>query len=358
MTLDGGTRARFDPVRTPFEIDERDFPEGGALEAQFRFLLRYAILSPSTYNTQPWRFAVSENGIEVWPDYARRMPIADPANRELMLSIGACVFTLRVAAERFGLSCRVEYTHADGGDRPLAIALLAQTASHAPAGNALQALFPMIVRRRTNRLPFLQSRVPRTAVEAFEGLDSGRAAAITLSTDGSMNDAVAALVAQADERQLADRAYRNELSTWIHQDSAQVPDGIPAGAAGLRGVPPPVKVWAVRAIDGARQRASHEQNLCREAPALAVISSEDTVPHWLEAGEALQRLLLTAERNGLACSYFNMPMHVAAVRTRLRALIGAPSWPQVLLRIGYCLDETPRTPRRPLEDMLVPATTV
>jgi hypothetical protein len=51
-------------------------------------------------------------------------------------------------------------------------------------------------------------------------------------------------------------------------------------------------------------------------------------------------------------------MHVPEIRARLRSVIGVSSWPQLLLRIGYCLEETPRTPRRPLEDALVPTSIV
>jgi nitroreductase len=354
----GDTHALYDPVRTPFGIDERDFPAAGTLEDQFRFLLRYVILAPSTYNTQPWRFAVSENGIEVYADYARRMPVADPGNRELLLSVGAAVATLRVAAAHFGFSCLVEYNHTGSSDRPLAAALLTPVAAH-PVGDASRAmLFPAIVRRRTNRKAFLLSRIPRSALEAFGGLGAGRVSSLAVSVDGRLNETVAALVAEADTQQLSDQAYRDDMSAWIHADTAAAADGIPAIAVESRGVPPSIASWAVRAVDIGRQRASRDRNLCREAPALAVISSEDTVPHWLDAGELLQELLLTAEREGLACSYFNMPMHVPEIRARLRSVIGVSSWPQLLLRVGYCLEETPRTPRRPLEDVLLPTTNV
>jgi hypothetical protein len=175
------THALYDPVRTPFELDERDFPASGTLEDQFRFLLRYAILAPSTYNTQPWRFAVSENGIEAYADYTRRMPFVDPGNRELLLSIGAAVATLRVAAAHFGFSCLVEYNHTGSSDRPLAIALLTPVAAH-PIGDAARArLFPAVARRRTNRRAFLLSRIPRSALEAFGGLDAGRVSSLTVS---------------------------------------------------------------------------------------------------------------------------------------------------------------------------------
>ena len=43
-----------------WDISEQEFPEGGSIEAQLRFLLRFAILAPSPKNSQPWAFAISK----------------------------------------------------------------------------------------------------------------------------------------------------------------------------------------------------------------------------------------------------------------------------------------------------------
>jgi hypothetical protein len=84
-----------------------------------------------------------------------------------------------------------------------------------------------------------------------------------------------------------------------------------------------------------------------------VVVSEDSVPHWLESGELLERVLLTIVREGLQYSYFNMPIQVPELRLELRNVLGLSAWPQVLLRVGYCLTAPMPTPRRPVEDVLV-----
>lgn len=38
-----------DPMTAPYAVDEREFPSGESPEEQFGFLLRYAILAPSTH---------------------------------------------------------------------------------------------------------------------------------------------------------------------------------------------------------------------------------------------------------------------------------------------------------------------
>jgi len=72
-------------------------------------LLRYAVLAPSSHNTQPWQFRITPEGIEVLPDLSRRLPIADPLDRELWLSVGSTIANLRVAAAHFGFATTILY---------------------------------------------------------------------------------------------------------------------------------------------------------------------------------------------------------------------------------------------------------
>jgi hypothetical protein len=70
------------------------------MSAQLRELVRSATLAASGHNTQPWKFAIKENAIEIHPDYSRRLPIVDPVDRELWMSLGCVLENLLVAALR------------------------------------------------------------------------------------------------------------------------------------------------------------------------------------------------------------------------------------------------------------------
>ena len=99
----------FNPRKTPWQIDEADFYEIENREEQLRFLLRYAVLAPSSHNAQPWSFRITADGIEVFADFERRLPIADPGDRELLMSTGAAITNFRVAAAHFGFETTVFY---------------------------------------------------------------------------------------------------------------------------------------------------------------------------------------------------------------------------------------------------------
>src|SRR5574341_2278826 len=96
-----------DYIRRPFEKDS-------TLSAQMRELVRYATLAASGHNTQPWKFAVKANVIEIHPDYARRLPVVDPNDRELWISLGCALENLLIAARAAGYAPEVIYP--DGAD--------------------------------------------------------------------------------------------------------------------------------------------------------------------------------------------------------------------------------------------------
>lgn len=345
----------YDPMTTPYGVNENDFPWGGSAEEQVVFLLRYVILAPSTHNTQPWKFTLVPGGVEVYADYSRRMPVVDPGNRELLMSVGAAVFTLRVAAEWFGMECRVTYSCSGDSERPLAVAAIARREPPAQGDEGIASLFGPIVRRHTNRHPFLYSRVPETILRRLRGLEFTGLASVAVSTDGSVNSRVGELVAAADRMQLGDPSFRSDLAEWIRPNWTQKPDGITGAALGMNSVASALGPWTTRIVDTGPLRAAKDRNLCAQAPVLVVLQSEDSVSHWLACGELLQHLLLIVTREGLHHSYFNMPVQVPDLRVRLRALCGLSAWPQILLRVGFSLTEPAKTPRRSVEEVLTGA---
>ena len=358
--LTGDAHALYDPVRTPFEVDERDFPVDGAAGGSVP--VPAALRDSLAVDVQ--HAAVAFRGERKRYRGVRRLhaPHAGGGSGQP-----------RVAAEhRCGRGdacgsrlCILDFPASsstiirEAATVPWRLRFLTPVAAH-PVSDAVRArLFPAITRRRTNR----QGRSSSRAFRARRWTRSGIGCRTSELADGLRRRPPERNGGLPGRRSghasnCADQAYRDDMSAWIHADTAAVPDGIPANAAGPKGVPPAIASWAVRAVDNARQRAATGSPPLPRSAGTGRDSSEDTVPHWLDAGELLQEVLLTAEHAGLACSYFNMPMHVPEIRARLRALLGVPSWPQLLLRIGYCLEETPRTPRRPLEDVLVPTTTV
>lgn len=329
------------------------FPFAGSLEEQIVFLLHFATRAPSTYNTQPWKFRVSVDGVDVFADYTRRMPVADPGGREMLMSIGAAVMNLRVAAAHFGYLCAVVYNHSGSSEEPLASVRLTPGIVHDPDALHLASLFGSITRRHTNRHPFLLSRIPSAVLDRVVQLAEGTEVVVVSSTDGARNSRIADVVSRGDKELMGNPDYRRNIAAWLHAQSSSHVDGLPAHAFGFDGRLVTIAPWATRVIDIGKIRAAHDKNLCLEAPGLIALCSEDGVPQYVEVGELLEQMLLMLAQEGLHTSYFNMPIQVPALRMQLQEILGAAAPPQLLLRVGYSLSEPIQTPRRPLEDVMM-----
>jgi hypothetical protein len=85
---------------------------------------------------------------------------------------------------------------------------------------------------------------------------------------------------------------------------------------------------------------------------MVLATGGDTRRHWVDAGQALQRVLLTATWLNLATTPISQPVEIPAVR-RLLTDTRTGKWAQMVLRVGYGRPAA-TTPRRPLAEVLVP----
>ena len=90
-------------MKTPWEIKKENFPNRGSLADKIRFVLGYAILAPSTHNSQPWLFKIKNDSCKIYYDPKLRLPEADPLGRDLYISMGCMIDNLLIAANYFGI---------------------------------------------------------------------------------------------------------------------------------------------------------------------------------------------------------------------------------------------------------------
>src|SRR5436305_13391784 len=69
----------------------------GLSGADISGVLQAASLAPSLHNSQPWRFRILSDQIELHAELERSLPATDPEGRELRLRCGAGLLNPRVA---------------------------------------------------------------------------------------------------------------------------------------------------------------------------------------------------------------------------------------------------------------------
>lgn len=337
-----------EPLRRPaIDLAAREFPEDGLPVEQLAFLLRHAVKAPSSHNSQPWLFTVGGDSVELHADRTRALPVTDHDDRELVISCGAALFSLRAAIRHYGYAERVDVFPDDGDPDLLARVELGPPR---PPTQAEKHLFWAIAKRRTNRHPFELRPVPSELLAELVRAARGEGAWLRVVEDGTRGE-LADLVAEADRRQFADPRFRRELASWIHGRRSLAGDGMPAHELELPIPVPPLRPLVVRTFDLGKGVAAHDRKIADGSPVLAVLGTDADTPHdWLAAGQALDAVLLRAAQDEVSASFLNQPVEVEGLRAAVSAIVGG-GVPQLVLRLGYGPLTQP-TPRRPLSEVV------
>jgi hypothetical protein len=336
----------------PWEISEGGFPKKGEQSDKLRFLLNYAVLAPSSHNSQPWLFKITQSGLELHADRTRALPVTDPEDRELIISCGAALLHLRLALQHFGYSFQVK-TLPDPNSQDLLARVIIDAENPNETGREDDALFKAMTKRRTNRMPFENRRIPDALLLEFQASASKEGAWLHFALGDDNRNQVADLIAEGDRIQMANRHFRRELAAWVHPNRAASHDGMPGYALGIGGLASSFASLVVRTFDVGKGQAAKDRQLASGSPVLALLGTDaDTASDWLSAGQALARVLLHARSNNVWASFLNQPIEVPELRPRLRDLFGRNGFPHMLFRMGYGQDVKP-TPRRTPGEVLV-----
>jgi hypothetical protein len=314
-----------------WSLNGADFPATGNRREQLRFIARYAALAPSTHNTQPWTFEISQTALAIFADRRRSLAICDPRDRELTISCGAALQFAVLTARNYGHL--VETDILPDRSNP---DLLARMRLRAPCGPspAEERRFRAILDRHTNRTKFdWASPHQARAIERLPELADAHGVAFRLLAGRPEIAAAAALVGRADRLQMADGPYRRELARWIGPRSRA--DGMSVASFGLEDRWSGPIATLLERLNGGWATARKHETLVNSATWLGLLGSqEDTAEAWMRTGRALADILLEISASGLATSFANQPIQVPALRPRLGQLFSQESWPQMLIRIG------------------------
>ena len=311
-------------------------------DAELRQAVLAAVRAPSLHNSQPWRFRLRDGGIEVLLDSTRQLPASDPDGWAARLACGAAVFNLRLALAVAGTPSEVRLRPYP--TEPAVQARLVPAAPR-PATPTEQNLHAVIPRRHSNRAPFFPNPVPPDARWALVEAARSEGAWLELVIGRAAVAAVAEIVQEANRALQRDPDYRAEQARWIRREPAG--DGVPSDAAGPVGEP--YDLLPQRPF-GDRTRAPGRD--FEAEPLVAVLGSPgDTAADQVAAGQALQRVLLTATAAGLAASMYSQPIELPSAREQLRLALNRFGVPQMVIRIGYGQPGWP-TPRRDIDEVI------
>lgn len=310
-------------------------------------VVQLACRAPSLHNSQPWRLIAEDGQLRVFLEPHRAPQATDRSGREVVISCGALLDHLVVAAAAAGWTAEVAHF-----PNPNDLDHLATIDFHRSEliTDAARARADAILTRRTDRLPFAAP----TGWSFIEPLLRDAVSPET-ATMYVLGDSARQQLAQAsrltESLRRYDSSYHAELQWWTAP--FEVSDGIPASSLASAAKRERVDVARSFPLSG-DHRQRPEVN--RDHAVVAVLSTDgDGRREALGCGEALSAVLLEATLAGLATCTLTHITELEASRAIIRTLTGGGDDPQVLIRIGTVPaleDPPPATPRRPLADML------
>ena len=309
---------------------------------QIKEVLSYAVLAPSSHNTQPWRFEVSAGIINLFADRSRALAINDPYNRELAISCGCALMNLRVAAAHLEVDINIiPFPDSNNHD------LLATVCFEKEASSSdLSHLYNSIKSRRTYRKHFAPNEIAPSILSDLSTAANHEGCWLSIIESEETWLQVAQLVFEGDVIQWSNPEWRKELASWMHP--RRLGDGltVPAFIASIAKI-------VVQTFNMGKSVGAKDKQLSADSPVLAVIGTrEDDAKNWLATGQALQKVLLMADSLGLQASFMNQPIQVDSLRPELQKLLQQTGLPQILIRLGYPDAELKAAPRRPLDDVI------
>jgi len=312
-----------------------------------RVAAQVALGAPSIFNTQPWRWVVTDDAMQLQADRSRQLLVADPDGRLLTISCGAALHHARVALAVIGYGADVQL-FPDAADPDL----LAEVRLGSPHEPTLEerTVYAAVSQRRTDRRAFTGEVVPADVIRRLIIVAEREGAHLAVLRGGEVED-LAVLAARAAELQLADPAYRHELAAWVGARPAPVNgSGVPPETA----VSPSPRRVPVREFAPLSGQTLDPGELTDAGATYAVLfTDEDTPTSWLRAGQALSAILLTATAAGLSSSPISDVTEHALTRERLRHLLAGIGAPQLAVRVGYSPDGAPpASPRRSLGEVV------
>jgi hypothetical protein len=316
-----------------------------------RYVVTAAVWAPSVHNTQPWRFTASGQRISLHADAGRQLHATDPDGREMMISCGAALFTARLALRSLGYIPEASVVPDPG--QPLLVAQVSW-GLRAARTEFERRLFGQVRRRRTHRGGFDLVPLPPGLLANLREGAARHGAMLRIVADDGRRAALAAAVQEAERAQQLDREQVWELAQWAPAPGSARTDGVPSTA-----YPAQAEHTApdFPGRDFAHGRGWGLPPLSttpwpRSAGVAALLTTaHDRPADWINAGQALQRILLTASTCGIAAALHTQPLELGWLRESIRTRVTDGAYPQMVLRFGAVIQAADSI-RRPPEDVL------
>lgn len=333
-----------------WEIDPQEFFKCTTPEEQIHFLLRFAVLAPSTHNSQPWQFLIDEGRVTLSLVERVDLSVGDKDMRQRFIALGCALENLSIAFDYYGYITTIKI-HGSGNKTKVTIDSERVTSS---SKNNENHLIYAIGKRATNRSHYRTEGLSSALRHQIETCPFFNVH-IAIIEDQKQRMELGDMIGEATKDAMGDISFRKELARFLRNNFTHAYDGMPGVGLGIPTLPSFIAPLLMRYFNLGKANKSDVLRTLKEAtPTFIVLSTEQQSPEsWINAGRTYERITLIATANNLATHPMVAPIEIGKYHERLRELIGSIHRPVFLFRIGVPKKEVVHSPRFPVNKKVI-----
>ncbi len=317
----------------------------------FLTMLNYAIQAPSGHNSQPWKFKINKDSIEIHPDFTRELLVIDKNHRELYISLGAALANLCICANELSYNYKINIID-NNNSTFIRIDLQKGKTDKNP-------LFNQIFKRQSNRAIYNSKLIKESDILKLKNLDIKDPIYINFYKNKEDNFVkLSNMIYEGNKILFSNDDFKTELLNWMRfnkLESRNKKDGLAYDVLEAPSIDPRwLAKFIVKFFLTPSKQNKIERKKINSSSHLVLISSKENNPrNWILSGYALEIFFLKCSELGISLAFSNQPCEINSLANRIKVNLLNDNFPMLLMRIGYTNKELPYSKRRKLNDVII-----
>ncbi|EFQ58218.1 Acg family FMN-binding oxidoreductase [Streptococcus downei] len=301
--------------------------------------LYYGSFAANSHNIQSWKVTVKPNQGEltVSLDKKRSLDVVDPKNRELYISLGCYIQSLKTAFEAYGYKVDLRQTSPSASNHYQAIISNYQKGDHEKND---QQQVDLIKKRHTDKRKYLARKLDKDfisqATKRYKNLHyyPRSSQKFTYLKEGSI---------RAVKKQSESSDFLKEQSDWLrfsNQETEKKKDGISGDVLGLNPLLKSLYFMTTNHQNAtnqgfAKQSLSTLKKQVNNCAGFFVMTGKQTIEDWIATGRQVQAFWYDCTKKGIAIQPISAMIEVSDYNKNLEKDLQVDEPVQMILRAGY-----------------------
>lgn len=325
----------------------------GNMEDKVLHIVEYGVMAPSTHNTQPWRFKIKDNLLEIYIDFTKFIPEADPMMRNMYISIGALITNIIMASKSFSVKPRVEFVkNLPGSEKVCSITL--ENINQAADPNDKTVLNSIM--HRQNYRGFYKKALGTNILDQVRRASNKNKKVVTmLIRDPKQIRMLGTLTSEGLQLAYVRPEFRREISNLINHNFSLKKHGLHGYSLRMNFPASLIIPKIMRKKDIGRRLAVLNFNSFVSSPALVVLStSSDSEKAWIDTGMAMEEIMINLTAQGVTTSIYSAAIEMGNLRYKVVDFLSlGDNKPQVMFCVGESVNTMPYSLRKEPSELII-----